>query len=703
MIKYSKIYWILVLVLILNIITLPLLEEEVLGASNVNLVVDGKDITDLSEPIIVNNRTLVPIRFVFEEIGGEVKWNGEDRTVTAKRGDSHVILKIGSYIVRYNGGENYGFSDVAPEINNLGNGGRTYVPLRLISNALGIGIEWDEESRTVFIDSSKSSEVNKFYDLKITSHENGDVIKGEEKISIEIPGNLVSSENDVRLLLIDKNNRKGSIINRGDTETNTFNYMPKMAHSGEKLLIAAVYKGSKFIAGDIVEVEIDTKPEVKLEGIKDGETYSESIDLESRLNFFPKYVKYQFKNEETGKTFLSGEQDPFGSYRWTPTYENNGTYIVNTIAYDENDNSYESNGVEVSFDLERRLKLAGIHGGMKIDGQVTLIADRNFNVNETHYLIRDKGSHKERVLKTQPYGGYTWFPGPEEEGEYELMVRVEDTRGILHDSSWISVTVLGAPKILLKGVGPNEVVTGETELSVNTNVELDSLKFILTDKESDLKRIIIDDLDSETKSIFKPFGTDKGKMTIKAEAVYNGQILTTEEVDFNVYLGEIHSSKPIVEKDKFLEFASELAVKSQKETGMSAALQTAQAVLETGWGQYVPVDKYTGQFSYNLFGIKGEGTNGSIISNTWEVYNGVSYRVDDYFRAYNNVNEAWQDHKYILLNLDRYEGFREVMFDSYKGAWAVKRAGYATDPQYPIKLMNIIESYELNKLDEVEL
>jgi hypothetical protein len=406
---------------------------------------------------------------------------------------------------------------------------------------------------------------------------------------------------------------------------------------------------------------------------------------------------------ETGKIILSGEQDPYGDYSWTPTYEDNGTYNVKVIAYDENDNPFESEGIEIKFDLKRKLKLAGVSKEAKIDGPITLIADRNFNVNETHYLIRDKGSHKERILKTQPYGGYTWFPEPEDAGEYELMVRVEDTRGVLHDSPWIPVTVSGTPKIFLKGVGPDEVVTEERELSVNTNVELDSLKFVLTDKESGLKRVIIDDLDVETKSIFKPFGTDEGKMTIRAEAAYNGEILTTEEVDFNVYLGEIHSSKPIVEKDKFLDFASDLAVKSQKETGMSAALQTAQAVLETGWGQYVPVDKYTGKFSYNLFGIKGEGTNGSIISNTWEVYNGVSYRVDDYFRAYKNVNEAWQDHKNILLNLDRYEGFRNVMFDSTKGAWAVKRAGYATDPQYPMKLMNIIDSYDLYKLDEVEL
>ncbi len=82
---------------------------------------------------------------------------------------------------------------------------------------------------------------------------------------------------------------------------------------------------------------------------------------------------------------------------------------------------------------------------------------------------------------------------------------------------------------------------------------------------------------------------------------------------------------------------------------MSAALQTAQSILETGWGQSVPVDKYSGKLSYNLFGIKGEGPKGSVIYNTWEVYNGKTYYVDAKFRAYNSVEESWADHKNFFI------------------------------------------------------
>ena len=59
------------------------------------------------------------------------------------------------------------------------------------------------------------------------------------------------------------------------------------------------------------------------------------------------------------------------------------------------------------------------------------------------------------------------------------------------------------------------------------------------------------------------------------------------------------------------------------------------------------------------------------------------------------------DHNRFLLTGARYEPFRKVMYDSSQGAWALKRAGYATDSKYPMKLMRIIESYGLLELDQL--
>ncbi len=237
------------------------------------------------------------------------------------------------------------------------------------------------------------------------------------------------------------------------------------------------------------------------------------------------------------------------------------------------------------------------------------------------------------------------------------------------------------------------MVTDTINLKVGSNVTLDSVKYILTNTDTGEQKVL-------TEQTFTPAAGYGGSWSLRAEASYAGKVIRTEDVKFTIYTGKLYSAQAIIEKDKFLDFASKLAVDAQKKSGMSAALQTAQAILETGWGQSVPVDKYNGKFSYNMFGIKGSSTNGSVISNTWEVYNGVSFRVDDSFRAYNNVNEAWDDHKDLLLTRDRYQPFREVMYNSMQVAWALKRCGYATDPVYAIKLVNLINSYDLNKLDE---
>ena len=222
---------------------------------------------------------------------------------------------------------------------------------------------------------------------------------------------------------------------------------------------------------------------------------------------------------------------------------------------------------------------------------------------------------------------------------------------------------------------------------------MNNVNYILTRPNTGEKKIIT--------CTYTPIAKDAGNWNIKAVGMYRGNKIESEEIPIRIYLGKIYGPKPIIEKNKFMDLASELAKDSWEKTGMSAALQTAQAILETGWGQSVPVDKYSGQLSLNLFGIKGEGTAGSVISNTWEEYNGRTFRVDAKFRAYNKVEESWSDHKKLLLEKERYEPFREVMHDYTQGAWALKRAGYATDSQYPLKLMRIIKQYNLQELDKI--
>lgn len=669
-------------------------------ASTIKLLVNGNDITSFSSPLIVNDRTLVPIRFVSEEIGAEVKWDGVNRTVTVVKGNRSVFLRIDSYMVEYNNGELYQLSDVAPLIIN----DRTYVPLRLISNALGIGIEWDASARTVKVDSKKTSVMERFHDVRIASLESNQTITGKIMITYSFSDKYKELVKEVKLLLLDKSTATGFVVSAEKQLTGSLTYVPSIEENGAKIMALALYdEKGRFIAGDTHAVKIDVKPQLLIDGIKDYGIYNDSVTFTPDVNFIPAYVDYELTKLDNNRITKIEKIDPFGSYTWAPGKESEGNYNLRMIAYDQSGKAYEGRTYTFTLLVERYLNLRGVTKDMVVNRPVTLLASRNFDVTETQYLIKDLDTGVESVLTTIPYGGYTWFPGDEHSGDKALMVRVKDVYGITRDSSYIHVNVDGSPRVQLKGVGPNQVLTTEAKLSVNSNAEFESVNYILTNNNTGTKRIIAQGANPRDDITYKPLSTDGQNVSIVAEALFKGKKIYSESISFRVYLGELYGPKAIIEEDKFIQFASDMAMKSFKQTGMSAALQTAQAILETGWGQSLPVDKYSGKFSYNLFGIKGSSTNGSVTSNTWEVYNGVTYRVDAAFRAYNNVQESWDDHKGLLLNLDRYKPFRDVMYHSSLGAWAIRRAGYATDPLYSWKLMNIINRYNLKELDRITI
>ena len=667
---------------------------KVMAANPIKLVVNGKDITNLSSPIIENDRTLVPIRFMSEELGAKVTWNDNARTVLVENGNDSVLLRIGNNLVEYNNGADYQISDVAAKIFK----DRTYVPLRLVSNALNIGVDWDDTQRTVDVDSNKEAVPTELSDVKILSQTPGQAIEGKTKLQLGSTEKYMTEGNEVKFLLLDPATAKGFIIARGKDINGSYDFMPKIEDAGNKILAGAIYdKNGKFVAGDSIPVSINVNPKVNVSGIYDGQVINKNAAIKADLNFFAHYIKYEISNLDNGKVTLTEEMDPLGSYNWSPMLSSNGAYSIRILAYDSNNKEYASQPVVVDVDVERSLVLSGVTAGSTVNKAVTLIAERNFDVSSTEYLMKDVNTGEEKTIAKLPYGGYKWFPAPEDSGTKDLIVRVI-AAGVVYDSEPIRVTVDGSPKLLLQGVGPRQVITGETKISLSSNVKVDSVNYIMI--KDGTRKVFASNMAVTDEFNYTPVKADEGNVIIQAEGMYNGKKISTEQVQVKVFLGQTFGPKPIIEKDKYLGFASNLAKEYYKKSGMSAALQTAQSILETGWGQSVPVDKYTGKLSNNLFGIKGAGPAGSVISNTWEVYNGVTYRVDADFRAYNSPELSWADHK-EFLNKDRYSEFRSVMFDYSQGAWALKRAGYATDPQYALKLMQLIKQYNLDELDKV--
>ena len=124
---------------------------------NAEVVLDGQRIVFPDQrPIIIQDRTLVPLRGVFEAAGAKVSWDGDSEIATVIFNEIELQLQIGQLIFfRKNpdtgefGGHNLP-SGVAPAIIN----NRTLIPLRDVSELLGFTVEWDDDTKTAIITTS---------------------------------------------------------------------------------------------------------------------------------------------------------------------------------------------------------------------------------------------------------------------------------------------------------------------------------------------------------------------------------------------------------------------------------------------------------------------------------------------------------------------------------------------------------------------
>ncbi len=674
-----------------------------LAAGEIKLKIDGQNVTTSPSPLLLNDRTLVPVRLVSEKLGAEVVWNEQDRTVSIKKGNEAMLLRIDNRLVEYKRGETlYNICDVQPQIID----GRTFVPLRLVSNGLGADIQWDGVSRTVVIKSGAATAITPFYDMTIASIKPGQTINNTTALQSSFPGVPPANAAEIRYHLMDPQTGRGVVIARGTDLTGRYYWLPEPQEQGTRVLAAGVYdKDGHFLAGQAVPVQVSFTPQISLTGVSNGQLVTDSLALGASVNFSALYVKYEIINQDKGKTFVTAEMDPQGQYTWIPEVADFGNTTIRVIAYDRLGQAFTSQALGVKVDVVRKLELRGVTASSKVIKPVTLWTSRNFEVSQTEYILRDPLTGKEEVLASFGYGNYSWFPGPEQAGTKELAVRIKDTANKTSTSSFVTVQVTGSPLLLLETIGPNQVLTGPVQLKSTANVSLKKMDYFLINTKTGARRVIAGGSDpTVVEYTWTPQATDSGNWNIQAEGtLLTGEKVQSEAIPIQIYLGKVYGPVPIADKDAFLELATGMALKSYQTTGMSAALQIAQAILETGWGQSTPADKYTGLKSNNLFGIKGVGPAGSVISNTWEEYNGNSFRVDAKFRAYRNPADSWADHKLFLLSGARYATFRAVMYDSLEGAWALKRAGYATDSKYPLKLMDIIKQYNLQTLDEVTM
>ncbi|HPF12255.1 MAG TPA: glucosaminidase domain-containing protein [Flavobacteriaceae bacterium] len=139
----------------------------------------------------------------------------------------------------------------------------------------------------------------------------------------------------------------------------------------------------------------------------------------------------------------------------------------------------------------------------------------------------------------------------------------------------------------------------------------------------------------------------------------------------------------------YIDTYNAIAKEEMLQYGIPASITLAQGILESGAGKGELTQK-----ANNHFGIKCHNWTGD------KVYHDDDLK-GECFRKYKDPKYSFRDHSLFLTERSRYQDLFKLRKDDYK-AWAhgLKKAGYATDPRYPAKLIDIIEKNNLDRFDK---
>lgn len=164
---------------------------------NSTYVVNGEPIVMDVSPAIIENRTMLPIRYAAEPLGADIEWDGEERKATISLDEVKLELWIGESNALINGkavpidADNV---NVKPLIVS----NRTMLPLRFVTENLGCDIEWDPIARKATITKAGStSDTDKTPDIKLPGIDPGDIkLPGVDLGDIKFPGETPDPDED---------------------------------------------------------------------------------------------------------------------------------------------------------------------------------------------------------------------------------------------------------------------------------------------------------------------------------------------------------------------------------------------------------------------------------------------------------------------------------------------------------------------------
>lgn len=182
-----------------------------------------------------------------------------------------------------------------------------------------------------------------------------------------------------------------------------------------------------------------------------------------------------------------------------------------------------------------------------------------------------------------------------------------------------------------------------------------------------------------------------------------GLIVSTVAFFYSLYflVSPMLEQKPEA-RDYHAEFVEKLVPQAQNlqnEYGVLPSIILGQAILESDWGNSRLASEY-----HNLFGVKASDGEKMVTLETKEYVNEEWITIQGNFKVYASWEESMLDHTLLFVNgvtwnPGKYAGVLQAK-NYQEAAQALQTAGYATDPDYASKVINVIEENKLNQYDQ---
>lgn len=167
-----------------------------------------------------------------------------------------------------------------------------------------------------------------------------------------------------------------------------------------------------------------------------------------------------------------------------------------------------------------------------------------------------------------------------------------------------------------------------------------------------------------------------------------------------IYTYDSYSQRNVVKKQReFINALLPAANDVQRRYNILVSISLAQAILESNWG----TSQLSSQYN-NLYGVKATGNVPSVNLSTQEFVNGEFITITGCFRVYDSWSESVESHALLLVNGTdwNHNQYKDVLdSDNYvAAAKGLQADGYATDPTYTSKIIEIIKKYKLYQYDK---